>query len=290
DILKKHDITGIAYKGPLLTYLVYGNLAFRQFDDIDIFVFPGDVLKTKEVLISEGYHSQFSFNPSMEKFYLKSEREFLFSTKDNNINLEIHWKSSALSYSFPDDGKILGGPQNLEEVSFHGFKILNIKPEDLLLILCMHCAIHFWDHLGRICDISEFIGKYKSMDWDKVIDKAKKLEIERILSINLFLAHDLLGSELPDYFLQMKSDKDLKNLVLFIKKDIFGGVDSSFRNIKRFIFRYKTREGKMSGIKDIILILTAPTREEFKVFKLPASLHLFYYLIRPFNLIKKIFY
>jgi hypothetical protein len=288
NILKEHDIDAVTYKGSLLTHLVYGNLAFRQFDDIDIFVFPGDVLKAKKILISEGYRPQFYFNQSLERFYIKSEREFHFVSK-NKLNLEIQWNPVALSYSLPKDGKILRDPQDLEEVSFQGFKILNFKPEDLFLIVCLHSAVHFWDHLGRICDISEFIREYKSMDWTKVIHKARKLEIERIISINLFLARDLFGSELPDYFLEKESDEDLKNLVSFVKKNIFGEVDGILNNIKRFTFRYKSRDSRRAGMNDLILVLTAPTREEFKFLELPASLHLFYYLIRPFNLIRKYF-
>jgi hypothetical protein len=37
-LLESHEIRAIAYKGPTLAVSVYGNLAFREFGDLDILV------------------------------------------------------------------------------------------------------------------------------------------------------------------------------------------------------------------------------------------------------------
>ena len=46
-LLKFNDINAIPYKGPVLANLAYGNLAFREFDDIDILVNKLDILNPK---------------------------------------------------------------------------------------------------------------------------------------------------------------------------------------------------------------------------------------------------
>ncbi len=55
DIFKSHGITAIPYKGPVLAIQAYGNLAFREFGDLDIFIQKQDFLKVKELLLDNGY-------------------------------------------------------------------------------------------------------------------------------------------------------------------------------------------------------------------------------------------
>jgi hypothetical protein len=49
DLLRTNGIPSIPYKGPVLTFDVYGDLALRQFADLDIIVPVGDVVKARSV-------------------------------------------------------------------------------------------------------------------------------------------------------------------------------------------------------------------------------------------------
>jgi hypothetical protein len=46
-LFKTNGISAIPYKGPVLAVAVYGNLALRQFGDLDILVHKRDVLRAK---------------------------------------------------------------------------------------------------------------------------------------------------------------------------------------------------------------------------------------------------
>ena len=78
NLFKKHELNVIPYKGPLLAIYAYKNLTLRQFDDLDIFVNKNDVLKIKEILISNGYKPQFEFEGFKERKFIKSQREYRF--------------------------------------------------------------------------------------------------------------------------------------------------------------------------------------------------------------------
>ena len=54
-LLESHEIPAIAYKGPMLAVSVYGNLAFRQFGDLDILVQERDYETARHLLMSQGF-------------------------------------------------------------------------------------------------------------------------------------------------------------------------------------------------------------------------------------------
>jgi hypothetical protein len=71
-----------------------------------------------------------------------------------------------------------------------------LRAEDLLLVLCVHAAKHVWIQLSWLCDIAQ-LAKSRQLDWTAIQDEARRLGIERIVNLNLLLAHKLLGSPLP---------------------------------------------------------------------------------------------
>jgi hypothetical protein len=71
-----------------------------------------------------------------------------------------------------------------------------LRAEDLLLVLCVHAAKHVWIQLSWLCDIAQ-LAKSRQFDWTAIQDEARRLGIERIVNLNLLLAHKLLGSPLP---------------------------------------------------------------------------------------------
>jgi len=71
-----------------------------------------------------------------------------------------------------------------------------LRAEDLMLVLCVHAAKHVWIQLSWLCDIAQ-LAKSPQLDWNAIQDESRRLGIERIVNLNLLLAHKLLGSPLP---------------------------------------------------------------------------------------------
>src|SRR5207248_2341602 len=63
DCLEAHEIPAIPYKGPALAEMVYGNLASREFSDLDVLVRPTDVLRAKAALRDLGYAPNIELSP-----------------------------------------------------------------------------------------------------------------------------------------------------------------------------------------------------------------------------------
>lgn len=77
-LFEEHKIPAIPYKGPAIASSVYGDLALRQFSDLDILIKRQDVLKAGDILVSFGYRPQSEIPMRNLGAYLKSQYELPF--------------------------------------------------------------------------------------------------------------------------------------------------------------------------------------------------------------------
>ncbi len=272
-LLESQGITAIPYKGPILAIQAYGNLAFREFDDIDIFIFKKDITKVKNLLILNGYKIQFQPKGVLEAIYLKSQRDYQFISPDNNSNIEIHWNFIGLSFSCKHD--IFKNPQTPKSIEINNMNFSTLSDEDMLLIICVHASGHLWEHISWICDIAEFIESNKNIDWKILIQKVELYGFKRILQINILLAIDLLNLKFPSQILtDLKIDESTKNLSFDINKNLLKENKNQKGILYKAILRYRIRENKSEKIKDFF-------KTAFSNFMFPL-----YYLLRTLNLLK----
>ena len=213
-VFETHGIPLIPFKGPTLASIAYGDFRLRQFGDLEILVRKSDVLRAKELLISQGY--RLNLTTAQETAHLHSHFHFNFVRNDGRVIVELHWALTGKNWPFPFDFERLQAclipvreiPALCEGVTIHSF-----PPEDLLLFLCVHGARHQWQQLLWLCDIAELIRAHPQMEWQRLLEQAKSSGSKRMLLLGLFLANDLLGAELPNSVRQ-STQEDPKVTVL----------------------------------------------------------------------------
>lgn len=283
-LFESHKIQAIPYKGPILALQAYGNLAFRQFGDIDILVKKLEVVKIKELMISSGYKLYEPINVD-DSYYMKLEPEYQFVDKNMDIIIEIKWKYHGNFFSLPEPDIL---SNELENIDINNYKFPTFSPANQLLILCIHNAKHNWDGLSWICDISEFLKSQSDIEWSEILEKAEKLCIKRILLINLILSRDLFGIILPDGVLnQIDQDHQALKISSEVKERLLGKKERSPNLFEKLILDISKREKLKYGLLDSVKGLTRPTYLDYQDFPLPKNLFILYFLIRPFLLIKR---
>jgi len=249
ELFESYEIYAIPYKGPILAALTYDNLALREFDDLDIFIWRKNIKKAKNLMLSKGYKMFSKPKGIREYFYLKSQRDFQFYNPDNHINIELHWNFIGLTFSSQND--LFKDPKNLININVQKKKVLTLSSEDMLLILCIHASGHQWERLSWICDINEFIRSNRDIDWQNLIKKAELLGFKRILQINIYLAKDLFDLRIEDKFMnQLDIDKSLKNFYSDIRRNILVNNENENSVLNKALFRFKIRERKSDKIED----------------------------------------
>jgi hypothetical protein len=241
-LLQEHGISAVPYKGPVLTTSLYGNVALRQFCDLDIIVQQQDILSVKKVLVANGYKPKFEFTEAEEIAYLKSKGEhtYDFIDYDKSILLEVHWRITP-QYTSPIEPKDFW--KNLKPFAFAGMTISNLPLEDWLLILCVHGSRHRWQRLSWPFDIAQLIRVNPEINWQKIIQQANEFDCKRMLFLGLFLAHHLTGITLPvEVLQQITADSEVSSLASEICQEHLNIDCTPKKVMARTIYQIRVRE------------------------------------------------
>lgn len=285
QMFESQGIAAIPYKGPVLAAALYGDVALRQFGDLDILVQRQDVLKVKNLLISQGYQPEFTLTPAQESAYLRSSCEYNFKHETKRIHLEIHWRIVRPYFGFSLNTDRLW--DRLEWVQLGGYHIQSLRPEELLLILCVHGSKHQWERIGWIRDVVQLVHCRRDLKWEPLIEQSTRLGATRMLRLGLFLAHDLLGATFPPVMSTwIQTDDTVKDLAAQVGEQLYQATPRS-PDLGYHAFSLKMRERWWDRIAYSCRLPGALTVEDLTFVSLPASLSGLYYCLRPVRLLGK---
>ncbi|MEG3436902.1 nucleotidyltransferase family protein [Pannus brasiliensis CCIBt3594] len=200
-LFESHGMLAIPFKGPVLATSVYGNLALRQFGDLDLLVNPRDILTAKKLLLSRGYHQQQDIG-----------WECHFVDREGRINVDLHRAIVPDHFNL----RLEFDRSRLVPLFIEDARVWTIPPEELLLLLAVQLGkdcCHWKVRLIQLCDSAELIRAYPKLDWARVRDRAIESGCERMLSLNLSLIHQLFGTSLPETVLEtIKADPAIESL------------------------------------------------------------------------------
>jgi hypothetical protein len=206
DLFHEQGIQLLPYKGPVLSASIYGDLALRPSNDLDILVHERDILQAMHLVISCGYQiirpsilarTRRDLQPQcVSQLVRKSPWAYqlvLWHPERKGL-VELHWRILP-KYIFPNRFEQIW--EDLTPVAVGGSTVLSIAPENLLWFLCVHGGKHQWNRLNWICDIAELIRANPALNWEYILAQAAKLGVERRLLLGLLLANCLLKAPIP---------------------------------------------------------------------------------------------
>jgi hypothetical protein len=200
-VLERAGITAIPWKGPVLAAMAYGNVALRQFGDLDILVRERDAMTAKDFLLSSGYRLLYQGTAEQEDAFHSVRKVCELVREDGRVAVELHWAITSHTFYFPLDPASLWN--HVETVSLQGASVRNLGTADLLMVLCVHGAKHHWGRLMWICDIAEVLRAYSNkIDWSSLMNRARSLGGARMLALGLRLARELLDAKVPEAVLE----------------------------------------------------------------------------------------
>jgi hypothetical protein len=101
--LESAGIQTLPYKGPVLAQTLYGEVAQRQFGDLDILILPADVPKAKAALRDLGYEPALELALQIEATYIETGYEYSFGSTHGQNLLELQWRVVPRFYSVDFD-------------------------------------------------------------------------------------------------------------------------------------------------------------------------------------------
>jgi hypothetical protein len=289
--LESAGIKALPYKGAVLAQTLYGEVTKRQFGDLDILVLPEDALKAKAALLDLGYKPKIELAPPFEKTYVETGYEYSFNAVHAQNLLELQWRIVPRFYSI--DLNVADFLKRANEISLGIQEMEDARPvrtlcsEDLMLVLCVHAAKHVWVQLSWLCDIAH-LAKFQQLDWDTIQNEAHRLGIERIVNLNLLLAHNLLGPPLPPQISKrLQQDPAATNLADEIQPIIQRSTHYNTESFPYFRLMMRLRERWQDQARLLWRLAFTPSVSEWNTVRLPQALHPLYRLVRLSRLARR---
>jgi hypothetical protein len=217
ESFEQADIPVITLKGAHLAEVVYGNIALRPMNDVDLLVRKEDLERVEKSLLKIGY-----IPAECERRVATGNHHFVYSLPDKKMTVEIHWNLIPSTDPFRID---MDGQWSRSRTAIFGkIEVSVLCPEDLLLYLCLHASKHQFDiWLKPFCDISATIWLYgEEIDWNQVRICSGQAGINNGVYLALRLARELLGTPVPETFLDaIKPDDFDERFIVMAKGRIF---------------------------------------------------------------------
>jgi hypothetical protein len=237
------NIPVILLKGAHLAKIVYGNIALRPMNDIDLLVRKEDLAEINQVLIEDGY-------VSLEKEMVSTLKHLPPYHKIDAVCIEIHFHITEPPFSECFNIEDLWN--RAQKIKLQGVEVLTLCPEDLLLHLCEHtCIQHGFDNGLISCfDIAYALNYYQEeLDWEELWKRSKEWGIEKCLFLMLALTQKTLGASVPEEVSKiMEADENASNAQKVAEDLIFErGIEPS-----RFVARLFAEQSLCAKLKYIL--------------------------------------
>jgi hypothetical protein len=289
DLFAAHHIQAIPFKGPVWATLAYGNMALREFCDLDILVRPEDFPKAKELLISQGYHDPLLGTKEQEIGQVQMRHQ------ERQVNIDLHFGLVPPHFYLPVDSAPFF--EGLQTISVAGKDIATFSPENSVALGYIHGTKDSWSSLKRICDFAALIRTYPDVDWQDIVQRCGTNESDRNFWFAILITQTYLQISLPEQhppkspFEKGTFDKkepfpEISELVaqhkqLFYRSDLvkchlFGGLKLSEMMEMSLWGKVRYALGKALDVN----------QRDKETLALPSFLYFLYYPLRVIRLIK----
>jgi len=285
-LFQSQNIPVIPYKGPVLAAQAYGDLAVREFEDLDIILRQSDIPKAHEIIVSLGYKPKFDWILSPGAAASLAPGEYNYRDELRRVMVELHTEITLRH--FPVKPDLDAFIRNLAPVRLSDRDILTFTVEDSLPMLCIHGSKDFWERLSWIADVSELVQSHPALDWDRAARFAAPLHATRMLNLGLALAVRVLDASLPpEVSARVQADRVACQVAAEVRQRLLSRPFRTLDAAGRFHFRRRMLAGKFDGWRYAMRLAVVPSEDDWQMMRLPPALAPLYVALRPLRLLQK---
>jgi hypothetical protein len=203
DVLGALRAVGVGatpFKGPTLAVTAYGNVALRQFDNLDVLVHRADLPAAERELTQRGYRPAPGGEARHARAWARGDVTLVL-----HCGLASHWVGTR---------GVAGLWVRRRPVELGEARVPAPSPEDHLVLLTLHAAQRMWGRLGWLADVAALLERTPGLDHHAVRYEARRHGIERLVRLGLGLAQALVDAPLPrEVAAWVRRDRGLDDLV-----------------------------------------------------------------------------
>jgi hypothetical protein len=170
-------------KGPALALALYGDVALRSSNDLDLLVRRDDFPRCEALLLDRGF---LALGPMSEH-----DRRFV----RNGLLVELHFElASPRDFPFDVDGIWRRSRPN----DFRGLSVRAMSDADLALFLCSHGLKHGFSRLIWILDVARALRGWQHSAYKQMVRQARRQGLEPCLLIGCEVVRAMFPQHLPE--------------------------------------------------------------------------------------------
>lgn len=282
DLIERFNSASIpvrVIKGPVLSAITYGDIASRQFADLDLLIPRKDLRKAESILKDERFSPKRDHTPSQARVDEKVsvEREFFRST--DGMWIDLHWQPIQRRFPSPISQDDLFKAKKIVQVANRD--IPTLSAQNSLLLHTLHGTKHCWPRLEWVADIVG-LSQSELLDWPELIARSKSAGTFRAFSLGLCLADAIFDQNLSTEITTEipKSIADLtKQSLAWLWSDIFGAGDIGIP--ERIPFHLMALDRWPDRLRYLIRLGFYPAPVDLEQLALPPALFPLYHVYTP---------
>ena len=279
--LEQTGIQAVPFKGPVLAERAYGDLALRQFSDLDIILPHSQIAQAHDALATLDYRSD-TAAAAMTQNRIPGQYAYRGA---RSILIELHTEKTMRYLPVPLDWRALGS--RMETVLVGGQPLLTFSAEDTMMLLCVHGSKHFWTRLAWICDIAQLAEIREGFDWTRAESIARKMRCYRMWLLGLALAQDVFSAELPDAITgKIRSEPRMAAMSQRVQAQYLLSGESAIGAKERVRFRSASQDNFATSLRQLRIFATRPTDDDWNSHSLPQWAAPLYAILRPLRLLR----
>jgi hypothetical protein len=181
--LDKCGIDALPLKGPAMTKALYGDVALRPSDDLDLLVRREDFPRAEALLMEHGF---VPLRPSggYDRVFLR-----------DGLVVELHF-GLAPSWYFPLDVEKIW--RRARAAEFLGARAYAMSKEDLVLYLCCHGLKHRFGQIIWILDLAQALQGWHENEYELLLRQARQQNLEAWLLIGCEVVRAMFPQHIPE--------------------------------------------------------------------------------------------
>lgn len=280
DLFDSNAIDAVTFKGPTLALQAYGDLASRQFADLDILVDRSGVAESVARLADAGYVMKHPLHPSVFRHVVRHGHELSLS-RSGGSPVELQWGLAA-TY-FVVDADIPGMLSRRIHLPIGGRLVPVLSPEDNVVALSIHASKHLWERVAWAVDLDRFVRTTPGLDWDLIRARAIRARATRMLRLAIAIAwRGLAAPWATSLSVAVGNDPAADHLAARIVNGWFNDAERAAHDptssLERDLFR--VHDSRRDAVSHLLKLIATPSVDDLEAVRLPGHLRWLYPSVR----------
>lgn len=274
EALRAAGVAVLPYKGPALALDAFGDVAARQFADLDIVVPADEADAAAAVLARAGYAPADGTTWPAARYAHQWHAQVRFVNAAARLPVELHWRFCDRKLPWSPDVRAVLSRATTRVVG--GARVAIPAREDQLLLVLLHAARHAWDQLDAFACAAALLAR--GVDGASLLARADAVGGRRAVLVGLDVTSRLVGVALPALLTDAVRDAPgVGALSAGAEARVRRGSSDARRDARLHL---ALLDGAAARARYLALVALLPTDADVAAVALPTGLRFLYPLVR----------